>query len=197
MFSSDRTDKFLDDRWIFRIIKFQNFSRAQQQTSIISTNFSSCKRMYDFFFDRIKSNSVAKHFQVMQYGCFSAVRFFQLHIVIGSCSDIFYVFHIIIHTLDHMMTGRTESNQILTFFLCLIQSSDRRKLRGNLIAAERIYSASALPIFNLFQFKSQYSGRCSRIRIQILRFGSECTSRIITVFHRSFPFFVQIKYNCL
>ena len=41
----------------------------------------------------------------MENGCLSFIGSFQLHIIVGSGPDIFHIFHIIIDTLDHMMTG--------------------------------------------------------------------------------------------
>ena len=109
----------------------------------------------------------------------------QFHVVVCSGTDIFYILHIIIDTFDHVMTGRTKSYQILTFFFGLIQSTDGRKFCGNLIRTKWIYTTAALPVVDFFQFKSQCPCRYSGICIQISCFCSQGTTRKITVLHSS------------
>ena len=109
----------------------------------------------------------------------------QFHVVVCSGTDIFYILHIIIDTFDYVMTGRTKSYQILTFFFGLIQSTDGRKFCGNLIRTKWIYTTATLPVVDFFQFKSQCPCRYSGICIQISCFCSQGTTRKITVLHSS------------
>ena len=45
------------------------------------------------------------------------------------------VLHIVVDTFQHMMTGGTDRDEVLAFFLGRVESTDGRKLCGDLIAA--------------------------------------------------------------
>ena len=81
------------------------------------------------------------------------------------------------------MTGRAERNQILALFLCVVKRADGGQFRGNLITSQRIDTAAALPLADLFQFKSQHLCRSSGIPIQVLSLVLQGAAGIITVFH--------------
>ena len=98
----------------------------------------------------------------MEHCCLAFIRLIKLHVIICSGADILHIFHIIIDTFDHVMTGRADCYQILALFFGLIKSTYRRKLRSNFVSSQRINTSAALPVFDLFQFKPKCSGAGSR-----------------------------------
>ena len=83
----------------------------------------------------------------MEYCCLASIRLVKLHVIICSGADILHIFHIIIDTFDHVMTGRTDCHQILAFFFGLIKSTYGRKFRSDLVSSQRINTSAALPVF--------------------------------------------------
>ena len=90
----------------------------------------------------------------MQNGSLAAVGGLQLHVVVGTGADVLYVLHVVIHALEHMMAGRAQSNQRLTLFLGLCQSTDRGQLGSDLVSAQGVNTAAALPVGKLFQLET-------------------------------------------
>ena len=50
----------------------------------------------------------------------SQIRLVKLQIIVCPGADILHMLHIVVHTLDNMMTGRTERHQILALFLRIV-----------------------------------------------------------------------------
>ena len=59
----------------------------------------------------------------------------QFHVIICPGPDVFHVLHIVVDTFQHMMTGGTDRDEVLAFFLGRVESTDGRKLCGDLVAA--------------------------------------------------------------
>ena len=119
----------------------------------------------------------------MEHIGLSLVGLFQLQIVVGSGLNILHMLHIIVDSLQHMMAGGTDGDQFLSFFFGSLKCTDGCKLGCDLIAAQRIYTATALPVFDLFHLKSKSLRRSSCISVKISGFVLQSTARIITVFH--------------
>src|SRR5699024_9310858 len=93
------------------------------------------------------------------------------------------ILHVVIHALDHMMTGRTECDKILPLLFCVVERADGGKLCCDLVGSQRINPAAALPLADLFQFKSQSFCGNSGIVVKILCLVLQSTARKIAVFH--------------
>ena len=90
----------------------------------------------------------------MEHIRLTLIRLVKRHVIVGSCTDILNSLHIVIHTLDLMMTGRTECDKILPLLFRVVERADGGKLCCDLIVPG-INTAAALPLADLFQFKSQ------------------------------------------
>ena len=85
----------------------------------------------------------------MEHCCLAFIRLIKLHVIICSGADILHIFHIIIDTFDHVMTGRADCYQILALFFGLIKSTYGRKLRSNLVSSQRINLRSTASLRSL------------------------------------------------
>ena len=83
-----------------------------------------------------------------------------------------------------MVAGGADCDQILALLLGIVQRADRGQLGCDLVAAQRVDAAAALPVCQLLQLKAQSDGALSRIQIEIFCLISQGTSRIIAVFHK-------------
>src|SRR5699024_449730 len=130
-----------------------------------------------------KSHDIAEHLKIVENVCLSFIRLVKRHIIVGSCTDVIDILHVVIHALDHMMTGRTECDKILPLLFCVVERADGGKLCCDLVGSQRINPAAALPLADLFQFKSQSFCGNSGIVVKILCLVLQSTARKIAVFH--------------
>ena len=82
-----------------------------------------------------------------------------------------------------MIAGRADRHQILSLLFGRVQRADGGELAGDLIAAQRVNTAAALPILQLLKFKTQSLGAGSGICIPILRLIAQCSAGKIAVDH--------------
>ena len=52
----------------------------------------------------------------MKHFCFAKIRLGKSHVVVYFCLNVFYIRHVIVYAFDHVMTGGTDCDQILSFF---------------------------------------------------------------------------------
>ena len=144
---------------------------------------SSLERVRHFLFQFVKTYDIAEHLEIMEHVCLTLIRLVKRHVIVGSCTDVLDILHIVIHTLDHMMTGRTECDKILPLLFRVVERADGGKLCCDLIGSQGINTAAALPLADLFQFKSQSFCGNSGIVIKILCLVLQSTAGKIAVFH--------------
>ena len=115
--------------------------------------------------------------------CLSLVGFIKTHIVVCSVRDVSDILHVVVNALEHVMASGTKSDKVLSLLLGVVKSSYGRKLSSDLVRAQRINSAAALPFGDLFQFKPESDRGTSCIHVKILCLVLQGTSGVITVFH--------------
>ena len=136
-----------------------------------------------FFFNSVKTYDITEHLEGNEARLsLPLIRLVERHVIVGSGADVFDVLHIVIHTLDHMMTGRTERDKILPLLLRVVKRADGGKLCCDLIGSQGINTAATLPLADLFQFKSQSFCGNSGIVIKILCLVLQSTAGKIAVF---------------
>ena len=52
----------------------------------------------------------------MKYFRFAKIWLGKSHVVVYFCLNVFYIRHVIVYAFDHVMTGGTDCDQILSFF---------------------------------------------------------------------------------
>ena len=67
--------------------------------------------------------------------------------------------HIVVHALDHMVTGGTQRQKILILFLGGVERANGRKPGGNFVVRLRINRAAALPLIDFFHCHAQFFRR--------------------------------------
>ena len=120
----------------------------------------------------------------MEHLGLAAVGNFQAHVVVGTGLDVLHVLHIIVDTLQNVIAGRAHGHQVLPLLLGCIQSPDGGELTGDLVAAQGVNTAAALPILQLLELEAQGLGTGSGVSVQILGLVAQCTAGIIAVDHR-------------
>src|SRR5699024_6230344 len=98
-------------------------------------------------------------------------------------ADVIDIFHVVVDTLDHMMTGRAECDKILPLFFRAVERAAGGKCCCDLIGSQRVHAAATLPLADLFQFKPQSFCGDPGIMIKILCLVLQSTAWIIAVFH--------------
>ena len=129
----------------------------------------------------------------MKYFCFTGIRCFQLHIVVGFHLHVLIRLHVVVYLLDDIMTCGAERYQRLILFTSRNQCTYGREFCCNFIFCHRIYATAALPVRKLFQCKAQRFCTGSCIPIQILCLGLQCTSWEITECHSKTTFLSILK----